>query len=185
MMEEEEIRQLIQRVLEGESREFAGLVREFGLPVRAFIHSRVHSRADAEDLAQETFIAAFRGLKKFRLDGSFEAWLIGIARHRVLAFFRSTSRHQATMTRFQEECLVRIDGELTRMEKDRKQEQLARLADCVDELPERMRKVVRAWLRKESGAQTAVSLNMSRGAVYMQQLRANRLLLGCMNQDRA
>ncbi len=184
-MEAEEVREIIASVLAGERREFSRLVREFGLPVRAFIHSRVQSRADAEDLAQETFIAAFRGLKTFQPDGSFEAWLIGIARHRVQAHFRSTSRRQAAKQRFREECLARIDTELGAVEKDWKQEQLARLMDCVEQLPERMRKVVRAQLREEKGDQTAERLKTTRGAVYMLQLRANGLLRDCMKGNLA
>ena len=35
-------------------------------------------RESAEDAAQETFIKAFRGLKRFR-GGSFRAWLLRIA----------------------------------------------------------------------------------------------------------
>lgn len=181
-MEVTNIQEVIARVLAGEGREFSRLVREFGLPVRAFIHSRVQSQADAEDLAQETFIAAFRGLKKFQPDGSFEGWLIGIARHRVQAHFRSTSRRQTVSQRFREECLVRIDQELEGVEQDRKQEQLTRLMECVEQLPERMRKVVRGRLRGEEGAQTAESLMTTRGAVYMMQLRANELLRNCMTQ---
>jgi RNA polymerase sigma-70 factor (ECF subfamily) len=184
-MEALEVQQTIGRVLAGESREFSLLVREFGLPVRAFIHSRVQSRADAEDLAQETFIAAFRGLKKFQLEGSFEAWLIGIARHRVQSHFRSAGRRQAAKQRFREECLARIDAELDAEGKELKRSQLAQLMECIEQLPERMRRVVRARLRGEPGARVAERLNTSRGAVYMLQLRANGLLRDCIEREPA
>ena len=184
-METREIRQVIEQVLAGETREFARLVEEFGLPVRAFIHSRVQSRADAEDLAQETFIAAFRGLRKFDLEASFEVWLIGIARHRVQGHFRSTNRRQAAYQHFREACLMRIEAELDAVEKNKKHHQLARLMDCIEQLPEQMRRVVRARLREESGAATAERLQTSRGAVYMLQLRANRLLRDCIKKEPA
>jgi len=180
-----EIRQVIEQVLAGETREFARLVEEFGLPVRAFIHSRVQSRADAEDLAQETFIAAFRGLRKFDLKASFEAWLIGIARHRVQGHFRAKNRRQAAHQHFREACLARIEAELAGVQENEKHHQLARLMDCIEKLPERMRRVVRARLREESGAATAERLQASRGAVYMLQLRANGLLRDCMAREPA
>jgi RNA polymerase sigma-70 factor (ECF subfamily) len=182
-METYEIRQVVEQVLAGETREFARLVEEFGLPVRAFIHSRVQARADAEDLAQETFIAAFRGLGKYDLEASFEAWLIGIARHRVQGHFRSKNRRQAAQQHFREACLVRIEAELDAVEKNENHHQLARLMDCIEQLPERMRKVVRARLREERGAATAERLQISRGAVYMLQLRANGLLRDCMTLE--
>ena len=182
-METQEIQEVIGRVLAGETREFSRLVREFGLPVRAFIHSRVQSRPDAEDLAQETFIAAFRGLGKFDKDASFEAWLIGIARHRVQGHFRSTHRWQSACQRFRDECLRRIETEISTAEKQRTHEQLTRLMECIEELPDRMRRVVRARLREESGATTAQRMHTSPGAVYMLQLRANGFLRDCMTQE--
>lgn len=180
MMEENEITDAIGKVLAGNSTEFSRLVREFGLPVRSFIHARVQNVADAEDLAQETFIAAFRGLAKFDTSQSFEAWLIGIARHRVLGHFRSTGRRQKTNERFREECLAKIDAELSEVEGEFGQDPLKRLMDCVEKLPERMRQVIRARLRGENGSIAAKILNTTRGAIYMLQLRANDHLRECM-----
>ncbi|MEY3898345.1 MAG: polymerase sigma-E factor [Verrucomicrobiota bacterium] len=180
MMTEDEITDAIHKVLAGNAAEFALLVREFGLPVRSFIHARVRNAADAEDLAQESFIAAFRGLAKFDTAQSFEAWLIGIARHRVLGHFRSTDRRQKTTERFREECLVKIESELGEIEGEIGRDPLKRLMDCVEKLPERMRQVIRARLRGEDGSKTAALLNTSRGAIYMMQLRANGQLKDCM-----
>lgn len=179
-MDETQIAELIRKVLAGNSPEFSRLVREFGLPVRSFIHARVQNAADAEDLAQETFIAAFRGLAKFEIGQSFEAWLIGIARHRVLGHFRSSGRRQKANDRFREECLAKIETELAGIETETGHDPLKRLMDCVEKLPERMRQVIRARLRGEDGSMAAKILNTTRGAIYMLQLRANDHLRECM-----
>lgn len=171
---------MIRAVLGGESREFSRLVREFGLPVRSFIHARVQNAADAEDLAQETFIAAFRGLSKFQLGQSFEAWLIGIARHRVLGHFRSTGRRHQANERFREECLTKIELELAEVEGESGHDPLNRLMNCVEKLPERMRQLIRSRLRGEDASMAARLLDTTRGAVYMLQLRANHQLRECM-----
>ncbi len=184
-MDENEVIQVIQEVLSGKQPEFSRLVREFGLPVRSFIHARVQNVADAEDLAQETFIAAFRGLSKFDTSQSFEAWLIGIARHRVLGHFRSSGRRHKATQRFREECLVRIEADLAKVEEQTGREPLKRLMDCVEKLPERMRMVIRARLRNEDGSTTAELLNTTRGAIYMLQLRANGHLRECMMKGRS
>src|SRR6476620_10048273 len=102
-MDEEEITGVIREVLGGNAAAFSRLVAEYALPVRSFIHARVRNAADAEDMAQESFIAAFRGLAKFETGQSFEAWLIGIARHRVLGHFRSTDRRHEVGRKFREE----------------------------------------------------------------------------------
>ena len=180
MMTEDEITGVIRKVLGGNAAEFSVLVREFSLPVRSFIHARVRNSADAEDLAQESFIAAFRGLGKFELGQSFEAWLIGIARHRVLGYFRSSDRRHNANQKFREECLARIEDELQGAEEEMGPEPIKRLMDCVEKLPERMRQVIRARLRGEDGTKTAGLLNTSRGAIYMLQLRANGQLKDCM-----
>lgn len=180
VMTEDEIADVIQKVLAGNTGEFSHLVREFGLPVRSFIHARVMNAADAEDLAQESFIAAFRGLAKFEIGQSLEAWLIGIARHRVLGHFRATGRRHVSSQKFREECLARISEELHQIEEETGHEPLKRLMDCVEKLPERMRQVIRARLRGEDGSKTATLLNTTRGAIYMLQLRANGQLKDCM-----
>jgi RNA polymerase sigma-70 factor (ECF subfamily) len=179
-MEDEEITEAIRSVLAGKSQEFSRLVGEFGLPVRSFIHARVQNSADAEDLAQETFIAAFRGLSKFQIGQSFEAWLIGIAKHRVLGHFRSSGRRHKANERFREECLTRIEIELCEIERENGRDPLKRLMDCVEKLPERMRQLIRARLRGEDGSMAAALLNTTRGAIYMLQLRANSQLRECM-----
>ncbi|MBN1537500.1 MAG: RNA polymerase sigma factor [Anaerolineales bacterium] len=44
---------------------------------------------DAQDLTAQTFIAALEGIANFRGDGSFCAWLLGIARNKMALHFRS------------------------------------------------------------------------------------------------
>jgi RNA polymerase sigma-70 factor, ECF subfamily len=184
-MEQNEIAGMIREVLCGKSAEFSRLVREFGLPVRSFIHSRVRNVADAEDIAQETFIAAFRGLSRFDPTQNFEAWLIGIARHRVLGHFRSNERRHRTNERFREECLALIESELCEAEGRFGGDPVKRLMDCVEKLPERMRQVIRARLRGENGSMAAKLLKTTCGAIYMLQLRANEQLRECMMKPSA
>jgi RNA polymerase sigma-70 factor (ECF subfamily) len=65
-----------------------------------FIAQLVHSRQLADDLLQETFLAAWRS--RADLDDVREprAWLYGIARHRVLMYLRGWRRAIAAYERF-------------------------------------------------------------------------------------
>ena len=55
-----------------------------------FFYTRVPSPQQAEDLASEVFLQAFRSADKFRWQGKpFEAWLFGIAKHVLASFYRS------------------------------------------------------------------------------------------------
>jgi RNA polymerase sigma-70 factor (ECF subfamily) len=58
---------------------FEELVRRFQSPLLHFLIRRVGSRHDAEDLVQDTFLAAYRGLGQYRGSGRFSTWLFTIA----------------------------------------------------------------------------------------------------------
>ena len=72
---------LIARVLEsGDPNAFAELVRRYQSPVRAFLRRMTRGDAAlADDLAQETFIRAWRKLETYRNESRFSTWLFGIA----------------------------------------------------------------------------------------------------------
>jgi RNA polymerase sigma-70 factor (ECF subfamily) len=72
---------LIARVLSREDQNaFGELVRRYQSPVRAFLARMTRGDAHlADDLAQETFLKAWRKLNTFRGDAKFSTWLFGIA----------------------------------------------------------------------------------------------------------
>lgn len=58
---------------------FDDLVREYAAAIVNLARAMTGSDADADDLAQETFVRAWRGIAKFRGDSSVRTWLYGIA----------------------------------------------------------------------------------------------------------
>lgn len=72
---------LIARVLSREDQNaFAELVRRYQSPVRAFLARMTRGDAHlADDLAQETFLKAWRKLHTYRGTARFSTWLFGIA----------------------------------------------------------------------------------------------------------
>ena len=83
---------LIARVLVHDDRHaFGELVRQHQSAVRGFLRRLTGGRhALADDLAQETFLAAYRDLARFRGGATFSTWLLGIAYNR----FRSARRRE-------------------------------------------------------------------------------------------
>jgi RNA polymerase sigma-70 factor (ECF subfamily) len=73
--------ELIARALVDDDREsFGELVRRHQSAVRQFLRHLTHGDAAlADDLAQETFLQAYRSLARFRGDAAFSTWLLGIA----------------------------------------------------------------------------------------------------------
>src|SRR4029078_12002885 len=73
----------IERVLSGDREAFRELVLRHQSAVCATIRALGSPRVDFEDVAQETFLAAFRHLDSFDPQrGSFRTWLLAIARNR-------------------------------------------------------------------------------------------------------
>lgn len=76
--------ELIARVLAQDDRHaFSELVRRHQSSVRGFLRRLTRGReALADDLAQETFIEAYRSLARYRGSSAFSTWLMGIACNR-------------------------------------------------------------------------------------------------------
>jgi len=73
--------ELVQRARSGEEQSFALLVERYGQPILSLCYSSTLDAAEAEDLAQEIFVSAWRSLARFRGDASFSTWLFALARN--------------------------------------------------------------------------------------------------------
>ncbi len=56
--------------------------------------ARVAEPAVAEDLVQETFLAALRGAQGFAGQAAEQSWLVGILKHKIVDFFRKQAREK-------------------------------------------------------------------------------------------
>ena len=70
---------LVQRVQRGDRAAFDVLVLKYQHKVVKLVLRYVRNPAEAEDVAQEAFIKAYRALPKFRGDSAFYTWLYRIA----------------------------------------------------------------------------------------------------------
>lgn len=82
----EEMRLARQAAQEAEA--FAELYRRHVTRVYRYHLAHSGNVKDAEDLTSQTFLAALEGIRSFRGDGSFAAWIMGIAVRRRALFFR-------------------------------------------------------------------------------------------------
>jgi len=78
----------INRVLDGDTAGFAPLMERYSRPVFALLVGMTGNRADAEELAQDAFLKAFRSLRSFRRDCSFATWIYRIAYNTALSALR-------------------------------------------------------------------------------------------------
>jgi len=86
-------RELIKRVLAGETDLFYELIRPYERGVFLAAASILSNDADAEDAAQESFLKAYRNLASFRQESKFSTWLIQIAINDAKMRLRKDRRH--------------------------------------------------------------------------------------------
>ncbi len=79
---------LISRYLEGDDRAIAALVDRHLPAVYRFAFSLTHDAQAAEDIAQESFIKAWKNIRGFIPGKSFQAWVFRIARNTAIDFLR-------------------------------------------------------------------------------------------------
>lgn len=79
---------LVVRCQLGEREAFAELVRAWHDPVWTYVR-RMLGSADADDVAQEVWLAVVRGLPRLRQPGRFPPWLFSIARRAVMNRLRT------------------------------------------------------------------------------------------------
>ena len=70
--------EVIAAVLAGEIQVYHELIRPYERSVYVMALSYMKNKADAEDVAQEAFVRAFRKLSTFRAESKFSTWLISI-----------------------------------------------------------------------------------------------------------
>lgn len=69
----------VDRVLKGDTAAFAVIVERWQGPLINLAYRFCRDRGRAEDMAQEAFLRAFRGLGSWRRDAAFSTWLFALA----------------------------------------------------------------------------------------------------------
>ena len=70
---------LIERIKQGDSDAYNDMVTRYWDRIFARVHQLLKNKQDAEEVTQDAFIRAHRGLENFRGDAAFSTWLYQIA----------------------------------------------------------------------------------------------------------
>jgi RNA polymerase sigma-70 factor (ECF subfamily) len=84
--------ELIARVRKGDAAAFEKLMRRYNQRLFRAARSVLRNESEAEDVVQETFVRAYRGLADFKEQSSLGTWLTQIAVHEALARVRRSRR---------------------------------------------------------------------------------------------
>ena len=95
---------LVARIREGSDRAFNLLIDRHQQAVRGFLRRLLASAADADDIAQETFLAAWEGARDYRGGASVRSWLCAIAWRKARTAQRSWFRRRTREAGYQAEA---------------------------------------------------------------------------------
>ena len=153
---------LVARCAVGDAAALAVLIRRHEQPLAALIRRLVDSAADAEDVMQETLIAAWVGIRRVRAPASARAWLLQVARNRCRDYRRSPQRRDTPTEAPALEWHVNAAGRAAGPRED----PVADVLSVLDDIPPHEREAIRLfYLQGLSIAEIAARARCPEGTV--------------------
>ncbi len=162
----------VAKVLAGEIAAFEGIVRRWQTPLINLAYRFCRDRSRAEDMAQEAFLRAYRGLPKWRGDSTFSTWLFALATN----LYRSELRRIPTRSMPLEDVAEprdprAIDGGLEEMNRDQA------IRRAVDTLPPKYREALICFYFQEMDVPAAAAgLGIAEGTLKARLFRGRKML---------
>ena len=170
-------------------------VEEYGDVLFRYAIKRVSNRSEAEDLVQETLIAALKARDNFRSQSTPKTWLIGILEHKVMDYYRKKGRElnvqdveevcQVSDKLFDRKGMFRSPGndwgENPEALFERK-EFWGVLGECISNLPERLLPVFQLRMLQERNTdQVCEELGITSNNMWVMLHRARLRLKTCLD----
>ncbi|MDN5842585.1 MAG: RNA polymerase sigma factor RpoE [Alcaligenaceae bacterium] len=183
MNEGEVDKDLVARVQRGDRRAFDLLVLKYQRKIMRLLSRMIHEPSDIEDVAQETFIKAYRALPQFRGDSAFYTWLYRIAINTARNWQAASHRRPNTVSVVEGEdgeTFDRIDGltDQSTPESLLAGRQIAQTVnDAIEALPEDLRAaIVLREIEGMSYEDIAATMNCPIGTVRSRIFRAREAI---------
>lgn len=144
----DEDRETIAKVLDGDYDAFEGLVEKYEGRIYRHLRKMVKDNHHAQDLLQETFLSAYKGLNGFTGASSFSTWLFRIATNAALMYLR---KNRPESVEYDDEIRSQTDGALvvaspefvnTPLEILLSNEGARKIEEAIDDLPLLYRSVI-------------------------------------------
>ena len=124
----------INKILNGDSNAFAVLVDRYKDLVYTLAMRMVKNKEEAEEVAQDTFIKAYKSLAKFKGESKFSTWIYKVAYNTCLDRLKKIKRQYNTVAidEYTEHQVKSIDNALDKIEEQEKQQAIKA---CLELLP--------------------------------------------------
>ena len=156
---------------------FRRIVERYQTLICSLAYSATGNLSRSEDMAQETFLAAWRQIRSLREPAKLRAWLCGIVRRRIQKDFERDGReplHNAAPLENAQNCPA---VEALPSEQAISREQEAILWRSLEKIPELYREPLILYYREnQSVEEVALALDLTEHAVKKRLSRGRRLL---------
>ncbi|CAA6692969.1 RNA polymerase sigma factor RpoE [Lentimonas sp. CC19] len=185
---------LIERIKNGDNAAYEDMVTRYWDRIFARVHHLLKNQQDAEEVTQDAFIRAHRGLESFRGDASFSTWLYQIAtnlaHNRYWYWFRRKRDYSVSLDQ-----PLSAEGDLTLenvmpsesetpAESAVTQEFVDRVSECMNGLGDKHREVLTLRnVQNMSYEEISQELDISVGTVKSRIARARESLRELMGSD--
>ena len=174
---------VIRRVNAGDQRCFEIIVRRLERPLRAWLATHASPAVDVDEVAQRSFVIAFKKLGDYEIGTDFPAWLFTIARFQLMTELTRLRRVADYHARFAPDLLERELERRCQEPAGQDQEKLDCLKQCVASLGENLRRYVE-WRYDEEIPleEMAKRTGRSVGAIKKQLWQIRRKLQECVER---
>ncbi len=168
---------LVNASLAGSREAFGQIVLRYQSLVCSLAYSATGNLGRSEDLAQETFVTAWRQLADLRERDKLRAWLCGIARNLIKNSLRQQDREPSHQAASLEEISESHSPELQPAEQAISNEELTILWRALGHIPEIYREPLVLFYREHQAIETvAQNLGLTEAAVKQRLSRGRKLL---------
>jgi len=168
---------LVARSLAGSREAFAGIVARYQALVCSIAYSATGSLSQSEDLAQETFLSAWRELRGLREPSRLRSWLCGIARNLVNNSLRRQGREPVTVAEPLEAAETKPAEEPLPTERAISNEEEQILWRSLERIPDAYREPLVLFYREQQSVEgVAAALDLSEEVVRQRLSRGRKLL---------
>ncbi len=175
--------ELVQAARQGDRQAFALLYDRYARLVRAVCQGQAADAHAAADLAQETFLRAYRRLESLQDQRRFPAWLVGIARHVCREWQKQRRRPGSAGDALPEFAMEEAAATTAGADLERA-ERFRQLRTALAELPERDRLALHAFYVQDLGVERMCHLlDVSRSGLYHVLATARRRLAAKLDRQ--
>lgn len=162
-----DVKALVKKAATGDVEAFGEIYSAYLDRIYKYVYYQVHNQTTAEDLTEEIFIKAWRGIRKYRWTGlPFSSWLYRIAHNHVVDFYRTNRQ------------LMSLDDEVAAdddppEEVIEKKQILDSLVRAISALPEQQRHIIALkFVGGLDNRKIELITGKHQGAIRVMQMRA-------------